>query len=330
MESDITLYWITAAAGILLSGVLFVCLARSRGFSALRVAAGFLAGLLLALLFAKGVYVCFYYASLGQYGFGKWFRAVPKEFSFAAGAAGFCLGPALLSLRRRQEIPALLDCLAAPGCLLAAFLRFAEIFLGQLGLCDVYALGLPDIVEGSLLARFPFAARDAWGIWYLSVSTLAALCALVIGLSAFLRLNSKKARLPAGLVFERAAFLLCAVRFFLELTRMECLIFSFVHLDQALCALFMLVLFIRIGLRLRKAGKRFPVPSLVFFLLSFALNGTMQYAMDKPWKFQALFTEDAFRWFNSNLSGFGFVLLLATTILPAAIYCRLWRKAARA
>lgn len=327
MEPDITLYWITAAAGILLSGVLFVCLGKRGGFSPLRCAAGFLLGLALALLFAKGVYVCFYYSSLSPYGFGKWLRFVPKEFSFVSGAAGFCLGPVLVSLRRRKEIPSLLDCLAAPGCLLCAFLRFAEVFLGQLGLCDVYSLGLPDIAEGSFLARFPFAARDAWGVWYLSVSALAALCALWIGLAAFLRLKNKKARLQAGLVFERAAFLLCSVRFFLELTRMECLVFYFVHLDQALCAVVMLGLLIRLGLRLRKAGKRFPVPSLILFLLFFALNGVTQYAMDKPWKFRALFSENAFRWLNENLSWFGFALLLATTAGCVLIYLRLWRRA---
>ena len=171
-----------------------------------------------------------------------------------------------------------------------------------------------------------FAVRDAWGVWYLSVSTLAAFLALVIGLMAFLRL--KKGKLPAGMVFERCAFLLCTVRFFLELTRMECLIFFFVHLDQALCALIMLALFIRVGIRIKKAGKRFPVLSLILFLLCFALNGIMQYAMDKPWKFRALFTDGAFAWFNANLSWFGFTLLLVTTLVPALIWCRLWRKSA--
>ena len=326
MESDITLYRIIAAAGILLSGVLFVYLSRRRGFSAGRAAAGFLAGLLLALLFAKGVYVCFYYASLEQYGFGKWFRIIPQEFSFIAGAAGFCLGPVLLNLRKKQEIPGVLDCLAAPGCLLAAFLRFAEVFLGQLGLCDVYTLGLPDIAEGSLLARFPFAARDAWGIWYLSVSTLAAFAALLIGLAAFLRLR-KKDEIPSGMIFERCAFLLCAVRFFLELTRTECLVFYFVHVDQALCAVFLLALFIRVCLRVKKAGKRFPVPSLVFFLLCIALNGVTQYLQDKPWKFRGLFSEDAFRWLNDNLRWFGYALLLFTTVLSVILYLRLWHKA---
>ena len=325
MDSNGTLYWIIAAAGILLSGVLFVCLARRRGFPVGRAAAGFLAGLGLALLFAKGVYVCFYYASLDQYGFAKWFRAVPKEFSFVAGAAGFCLGPVLLFFKNRHRFPALLDCLAAPGCLLAACLRFGEIFLGQLGLSDVYAMGLPDIADGSFLARFPFAVQDAWGVWYLSVSTLAALAALGIGLAAFLRL--RKDTVPAGMVFERCAFLLCAVRFFLELTRMECMIFFFVHVEQALCAIMMAILFVHTGQRLKKTGRRFPVLSLVFFILCIALNGIVQYLQDKPWKFQALFTEDAFRWLNANLRWFGYVLLLATTVIPIILYLRIWHKA---
>lgn len=326
MASGSALYWILVSAGILLSGVLFVCLSRRRGVPAGLSAGGFVLGLALALFFAKALYVCFYYPALEQYGAAKWIRFVPREFSFVAGGIGFCLGPVLAGLGKRKAVPALLDCLAAPGCLLAAFLRFAEIELGQLALADVRALGLPDIADGSLFARFPFAARDLWGDWYLAVSTAAALSALLVGLAAFLRLR-KVSRFPAGMIFERAAFLLCAVRFFLELTRMECLIFYFVHLDQALCAVVMLALFIRVGLRIKKTGKHFPVPSLVFFLLCIALNGVTQYLQDKPWKFSALFTEEGFRWLNSNLSWFGYALLLGTTVLSAALYLRLWRKA---
>lgn len=326
MASGMTLYWILVSAGILLSGILFVCLSRRRGFSAALSAGGWILGLALALFCAKAVYVCFYFPALSQYGAAKWIRFLPREFSFTAGGIGLCLGPVLLGLKQRKTLPALLDCLAVPGCLLAAFLRFAEIELGQTALADVRAMGLPDITDGSLLARWPFAAQDAWGDWYLAVSTVAAAAALLIGLGSFLRLRHFS-RYPAGMIFRRCAFLLCAVRFFLELTRMECLIFYFVHLDQALCALVILALFIFACMEIKKAGKPFPVLSLLLFLLCMALNGVTQYAMDKPWKFQALFSESGFRWLNDNLSWFSFSLLLLTTVCMTFLYLRLLRRA---
>ena len=211
MVSGMTLYWILVSSGILLSGLLFVCLSRRRGFSAVLSAGGWIIGLALALFCAKAVYVCFYYPALQQYGAAKWIRFIPREFSFVAGGIGLCLGPVLLSLKQRKALPVLLDCLAVPGCLLAAFLRFAEICLGQTALADIRAMGLLDIADGSLLARWPFAAQDAWGDWYLAVSTVAAAAALLIGLGGFLRLRHFSRR-PAGMVFSRCAFLLCAVR----------------------------------------------------------------------------------------------------------------------
>lgn len=327
------MYYVILVLGILVSGSLFLFNVRKKRLSVPLAACIFVLGLALACFFAKSLYVLLNYSALKGHGIHKWFLLIPEQFSFVGGAIGFCLAPVLLRIKKRREIPVYLDQLALPGCLLAAVLRFDEIFLGELGLADLRSLGLPDLSDGSVLACFPFAVRDTWGVWYLSVSTLAALLALVI--LCCLALSSRKGRrlsrsVPDGFLFERCAFLLCSVRFFLELTRIDCLIFYFVHVDQVLAALVMLVLFIRMGLRLKRQSGHFPVVSLVLYLLSYTLNGIIQYLMDKPWHFESLLPQEAYFWLNRNLNSFGFSVLLLTTIVQGILFFRLYRKAAKA
>ena len=316
-------HWLILAAGALVSGWLFAAARRRSGKTFLRAAAEYLAAILPALLLAKVFHAVLNLIATGEQGAEVWFSTAPRGFSFAAGCAGFCLGPALLSLRRRQEIPALLDDLAAPGCLLAAFARFGEIFSGQLGLADVWSLGLPDIRDGSLLARFPFAAADAWGCWYLSVSTLSAAAALAAAVYGFCA--GGKGRFSAGVLFERCAVPLCAVRLFLELTRMESFIIKYVHVDQALCALFLLLLMIHACVRRKRTAGRFPVLPLVLTVACIALNGLVQFMMDKPWMFENVLPEGLFRWINDNLKAFGYSLLLLTAAVPAVLHALLCR-----
>ncbi len=315
-----------------MSGFLFLRSVRKKGLSVSLAAGIFVLSLVLAWFFAKGIYIFLHYSALKAYGVNKWFLLIPEQFSFVGGAIGFCLAPVLLRVKKRREIPAYLDRLALPGCLLAALLRFDEIFLGELGLADLRSLGLQDLSDGDLFARFPFAVRDTWGVWYLSVSSLAALLALTI--FGRLALSARKDRrlsrsIPDGLLFERCAFLLCSVRFFLELTRLDCIIFFFVHVDQILAALVMLFLFIRAGLRLKRRIGHFPVLSLVIYLLSYTLNGIIQYMMDKPWHFESLLPQEAYFWLNRNLNSFSFSVLLLTSIVQVILYLRLYRKTAK-
>ena len=332
MQSAATVYYIILVFGLLVSGSLFLFNVRKKGLSVRLAACIFILGLVLAWFFAKGIYVLLNYSALKSHGINKWFLLIPEQFSFVGGAIGFCLAPVLLCVKKRRETPAYLDQLALPGCLLAALLRFDEIFLGELGLADLRSLGLPDLTDGSLPARFPFAVRDTWGVWYLSVSTLAALLILVIICRYALPARKEKRlsrSIPDGFLFERCAFLLCSVRFFLELTRIDCLIFYFVHVDQVLAALVMLVLFIRVSLRLKRQTGHFPVLSLVLYLLSYTLNGIIQYLMDKPWHFESLLPQEVYFWLNRNLNSFGFSVLLLTTVVQVILYFRLCRKSAK-
>ena len=321
-------YGIVLLCGILLSACLYLFSVRRIGLSLLRAAAGFLAGLLLAFVFAKALYVFLNYTSLKEYGLRKWIRLAPEEFSFVAGGIGFCLGTLCVWFGNPKALSAAADRLASPGCLLAACLRFGEIWLGQLGLADTYSIGLPDIESGSLLARFPFAVPDAWNYWYPALSTLSSLLILLVGgYALYLRKKQDHALGdPPGMVFETSAFLLCAVRFFLELMRMQCLIFYFVHVDQVLCALVMAALMIHAGLRVRKSTGRFPLVYPILLVLCFALNGTVQYLMDKPWQFEPLLPENVFAWISDNLSAFGWSVLLLTSVLPVVLFFLLQRK----
>ena len=332
MLSATTLYSAILALGILVSGSLFLLSVRRHGLS-VRLAAGiFAAGLVLAYFFAKGVYVALNWSALKAHGAGKWFMLVPEQFSFVGGAIGFCLAPLLICIKKRRELPAYLDRLAFPAGLLAAVMRFDEIFLGELGLADLRDIGLQDMTDGDLFARFPFAVKDSWGVWYLAVCTIAALMILII--IGCLALRARQAKhtgrpLPEGLQFERFVFLACAVRLFLELTRLDCLIFFFVHVDQVLAAVVMLVLFIRAGRRVKQRSGHFRAWSLVLFLVCYTLNGIMQYAMDKPWHFQSLLPESVYNWLAYNLSSFGTCVLLVTTVATVILYLRLCRKDAK-
>lgn len=321
-------YPILLLCGILLSAVLYLLSSRRGGLSLPRAAAGFLSGLLLAFLFAKALYVLLNGVSLSDRGPEKWFRLVPEEFSFVAGAVGFCLGALAVHAGNPENLSKAADRLVFPGCLLAACLRFGEIYLGQLGLTEPWSLGLPDLESGSLFARFPFAVPDAWGSWYPAVSTLSALLILLTGLWGLylLKKQNHASGDPAGMVFETCAFLLCCFRFFLELTRMKSLIFYFVHADQVLCAVVMTVLMIRAGLRLRKSSGRFPFAFPILLSACFALNGAVQYLMDKPWQFEPVLPEGVFTWISENLAPFGSSLLLLTSLLPAVLFLLLRRK----
>ena len=120
MQSAPTLYYIILVLAVLMSGCLFLHNVRKNGLSVPPAAGMFALGLVLAWFFAKGVYVCPNYSALKAHGIGKWFLLIPEQFSFVGGAIGFCLAPVLFRAKKRREIPAYLDQLALPGCLLAA------------------------------------------------------------------------------------------------------------------------------------------------------------------------------------------------------------------
>ena len=308
-------YGMTMAAGLILSAVLFILRSRRKNLPVFRSAAGFAAGILLAYFCAKLVYIAFFHSSLAGQGFSMLVRLVPGEFSFVSGCAGFCLGIILPYLRQKDRIPAVLDAWAVPGCLMAAFARFAEIFLDQSGLAELYDMGLPDIEDGSLLARFPFAVGDDYGMWYFAVSTLAAILILVVLLFTRLRENGIRGITEdSGMSFTYAAFLLCCIRFFLELPRIESLIFYFVHVEQVFAALIMIFMIVRICRRRKAQTGKFPTWPLILLSVCIIVNGLTQFLRDKPSKFEPLMPESVYWWISDNLSPFCYSVYLLTTL----------------
>ena len=311
---------ITLAAGVLLAGVLFAFRMKKKGekhapvFAAVSAAAGFVAGWLLSkviFLVLNGLDL------LAEYGAGAFFRTGAEEFSFAAyaiGAAAAIAGLARISRGKgllQGTAAETMDALALPGCLLIAWARMCELYLGQLGLGEMATMGLPEIEEGSLLAFFPVSVADPWGGRLLAVCTLEALAALVIGITCLL---PKNRCLPAGQCFEKAVFRLCAVQIFLEIMPIVSAAFYFVHVDQALCAIVVCVLEGVWCVRIRRAGKKVPVAAPVLLVLCLTVNGLTQYFMDKPWQLEGVLPEAAFEWMNENLAQLGFAIMLLTVL----------------
>ena len=285
-----------------------------------------LAGGVCALVCGKAYFLLFNTFLFSQEGFSVLFRPDPLEFSFVGACAGFCLGIYLVGrfLSPGRDAASLLDCAALPAGLLFACARFGQIFFGDLGLAEFSSLGLPDLESGHFLARFPFAVEDSFGVWYLALCFWEAiLILLLLGLFFLLRRRHCAAfSSRPGLFFESLAYVLCALPFFLELTRLNSPDFYYVHVEQALCALIMLLLLIRLLRRPVQppvSGFRRFCPLLIFVLL-LVLNGLMQYFMDKPWKLEGVLPQGMFLFFNENLFWISFFTFLLTTFFLVVLY----------
>ncbi len=315
-------------AGVLLFTLLFLLRLKRRSLPAslaLRAAA---CGVVFAFLCGKTVFLVFNTHLLMNEGLICLVRLDPAEFSFTGALFGFWLGTVCI---RRWGYPALedsgamLDAMAPPFCVLAALVRAGELFAGELGLAEVDALGLAEIEDGSLLAHFPLAVADDFGVWFLAVCTVEALLILLIGLILLLSDRRDQAGTRAGSLFELGIYCMCGIRFFLEMTRMSAAIFFFVHVEQVLCAIWMLVLLIRLYRPSVQGRKTRGIPVILFFLC-IALNGVAQYVMDKPWKFESLMPEETFIFLNENLLPIGMGTLLGTTLLLFVLYWPGWLR----
>ena len=199
------------------------------------------------------------------------FTLHPDEMSFVGGCAGFILGTVIAAKICRINTKAALDAMALPGCLLVAFARMAETGMGFINMGE-----MPSFLP----AVYPFALLNGWGLPDFSVSTLMALAALFCAL--WLALTVHRWSIP-GLRFEQAVAVLCSAQLFLEMLCTTSswipFIISFIHLEQVLCAVVLLVLMIRHTVRNKKAGP------LIMTVLLLGLNALMQFVQDKPYLF---------------------------------------------
>ena len=175
---------------------------------------------------------------------------------------------------------------------------------GDLALVELYTFGMEELTAESPLAFFPLAIRDDWGQVMLSASTAEALWTLLCVPAACL------IRKKGGSAFAFCAYTLCACPFFIDTVKIVSIIFYYVHVEQALCALVMLALLAR---QARTCGGR-AATVLIPAALCVAVNGLTQYLLDKPSTFAWMMSEEAFVWLNDHLAPFCYTVMLCTAL----------------
>ena len=270
MEENMTLILGLYAAGLAASGLLFAYRLGKAGEKRLCALIGIILGPPLAYAGAK-LFFLLHNVGMDLQNWSAETVFLPRweELSFAGGCFGFVLGVRLAAGILRVPCRKALDLFAVPGCLLIAFARMAEAGMETIGQGDMPSF-LPE--------AFPFALKDAWGA-SLAVFTLEAAAAVCCG--AWLLFREKKQAGAEGHL-EKACIVLCSLQLFLEMLIVNYwipFIISFIHLDQVICAVVLLILVIRLSVRIKKAG-----PAIVTALLM-GLNALMQFVQDKPYLF---------------------------------------------
>lgn len=270
MEGNVTLILGLYAAGLILAGLLYAYRLGRAGEKRIYALIAMIIGLPLAYAGAK----LFFLLKHAGLDIGNWTAEEAlqprwQEMSFTGGCLGFVLGMAITAKILRMSGRKCLDLFAIPGCILIAFARMAEAGMETIGQGDMPAF-LPEV--------FPFAMVDDWGAT-LAVFSLEALAALLC--AVWLAVTERKETNP-GRQFGKACAVLCAAQLFLEMLITNYwipFVISFIHLEQVVCAVILLVLMIRICRRIKKAG-----PAVVTVLLM-GLNALMQFVQDKPYLF---------------------------------------------
>ena len=259
------------AAGLAVFGILYALSLKKAGLKWLCAPVAALFGLILAVVGARLFYLVPNKIFNGGPDPESLFSLRPDELSFTGGCAGFVLGAVLAAKVCRVGTREALDAMALPGCVLIAFARLAETGIGFINTGE-----MPSFLP----AVWPFAVFNGWGLPDLSVSTLMALAALLCAL--WLGLTGRRPAAP-GFRFETAVWVLCSVQLFLEMLCTTSswipFIISFIHLEQVLCAVILLVMMIRRTVRDKKAGP------LIATVLLLGLNALMQFVQDKPYLF---------------------------------------------
>ena len=269
MEANLTLILCLYAAGLAFSGLLYAYRLGRAGEKRLCAPAGMILGIPLACIGAKLFFLLQHMGlDIGNWTAETVFSGVWEELSFAGGCLGFVLGVWAAAKLLRVPGGKALDLFAVPGCLLIAFARMAEAGMENIGQGNMPSF-LPEV--------FPFALKDDWGAM-LAVFTLEALAALLCALWLFL--SGRKRQDGFAGQFRKAVIVLCSAQLFLEMLIVNYwipFIISFIHMDQVICAVVLLVLIIRGSVRNKKAG-----PAVAAVLL-IGLNALMQYVQDKPY-----------------------------------------------
>lgn len=263
-------------------------------------------GSLLALICAKAGYLFHdLFANLFDGYFDELLSARPEHLSFVGGCLGIVAGAALAAKWTGVRPARALDLFAAPGCVFLCLARVAE--------AGMNTLGTGAEIEAAWLNFFPLAIRNSWGDAYLCVFALEALTALVCLIPA---LRKPQGGERDGLVFERTAVCLLGAQIcwemLLQYPYVRTFWFSFVSLEQLLCAILLLVLVIRGCVRSRKW---WPAAVTVVLL---GISAFFQFYRDNKIE---VFFEEGMEWFLENAGTISLIafLLISAALIPVAL-----------
>ena len=308
-------YLMTLGAGLILSFALYAARLRRRGLPAGLALTTLFFSIPFGYLFAKLVYIiCRFRASILNYGLAAFIRLRPEEFSFAGGAIGVTLAVAMCARLRKRSPAEALDIFAPAGCLLVAFARAGEYFLGS--------VGWGDYLEIEWLCRFPFAAQNRYGEWFLAVFTFEALIALIICALALIREERYQAH--RGLLFAHTAYSLCICQILPEMLRAVTIIFSFVRTEQVVCALTALGLLWFVCAKLHARGKKGAYRPLIWIWVLAGLNIALQFALDKPYLFidPLPLSENANAWMMEHSAIIFYCIMVVCIVLMLMLMIR--------
>ena len=158
------------------------------------------------------------------------------RLSFFGGALGVFLGVLLANrLTRKGAVMNGMDAFAPFGALLVAVFRLGELFFGSYGA----GRRLP---EGNLFAFFPFSVEiktaAGYSYWAWNICLLSAVFALAWAAFSFLKLRGGT---RAGLNLTATFFFLALPQVFCESLRGRGIRWLFVHTEELLCVVALLV-----------------------------------------------------------------------------------------
>ena len=253
MNENMTAYLVTmgcgAAACILW---FFLCRRRKMGsgraaaFSALIAVLGVTLGLLCARL-------GWILLRINVFRLKDWQTLRYDELSYYGGMAGVILAVCLSAKIMKEPVREVLNDFAPMGALMAAVARFAEYFLGMIGLGYV-----EEWVEEGLF--FPVTVRFAYDEeyfeFYLAVFMLSGIFSLIAMIFSLVH-SKEKYR------FVRTLFYLCLPQILFECMRMQKISWLFVPAEQLICFLACEGILVWAAVKRRKDGFRAWIPALV-------------------------------------------------------------------
>lgn len=220
----------------------------------------------------------------------------PEHLSFIGGCIGFLCGVMIAGKICGIRAGKALDLFAAPGCLFLFLARIAE------GGMDT--IGTSGALENPWVNFFPLTMQNSWGDAYLSVYVLEAMTALCCMIFA-LRQQGKTDR--QGLIFEKTAVCLLGAQIgwemLLQYPYVRSFYFSFVSLEQVLCAVLFAFFVIRGCVKTRKW---WPIPVMLALL---GCSAFFQFLRDN--KIEFIFNE-GWEWLAENvwtISNVAFILI---------------------